>query len=197
MFPFYSSTSYPAFVPAFVDWRHSAGRRDNETFDYDVEKVKSVNISKIQKQKRSQAVKAHTVRMKYANQFVKFRNHVLSEFEESDVPRPAVELLGSELEPDSDLVYVDFAVNDATRGKFSEILDFVVSALQDSGLDKHFHTKPIGSKEVGGEASELRREIIWVFAKPENPHPELETKDVDFWNVSGEEEGEAEEEPMP
>ena len=175
--------SHPSFVPTHVDWRHSAGRSKEK--EYAIEKAPDVLSKRIKKKQRKQVVKAHAARTAYAEKFRSFRQHVLSEMEEEAVPRPSVELLGSEADPDSDLLYVSYLVNEAVRDDFEEIQQFVIESLQKFDLGAHFDLDPIGSRSLqdSEEARNRRSEVTWVFAKPENPNPQLREKPIDFWNV--------------
>lgn len=183
----------PAYVPAYVDWRHSGGYNGyGYGSGYDIEALPNALKKKLDKKMQKQAVRAHAKRMNYAKSFRDFRKEVLEDFEEEDLKRPAVELLGEELDPKKDLIYVTYVIDEDTVDKMETILDFVIDAFHKHGLGEHFRVKPEGALPKAEEEDHLFNEgdvVSWIWPRRNHEYPEFDQDMVDFFEPEEEEEG--------
>lgn len=180
----------PAFVPAYVDWRHTAGYSGKES-EHDLEDYPNALQKKLDKTMRKAAVRAHSERMKYAKDFKKFRKKVISDMKDEDLQRPAVELVGEEMDPDKDLIYVTYVINDESKGMMEEIQDFIIKAFHKYGLGEHFRAEPEGAvpeEEDEEQPQDSGDVVVWVWPRRDHDYPEFEKTPVDYWNPDDEEE---------
>lgn len=182
----------PAYVPSYVDWRHTAGHGGTES-DYDLEDLPNALMKKIDKKMQKQAVRAHSERMKYASKFKKFRKKVVGDMEDEDLRRPAVELVGEEMNPDKDLIYVTYVIDDDSEGKMAGIQDFVIKAFHKYGLGEYFRAEPEGSIPEEDEDEEQAQDsgdvVVWVWPRRDHEYPQFNRTPVDYWNPSDDDEG--------
>lgn len=181
----------PAYVPSYVDWRHTAGHGGPES-NYDIEDLPNALSKKLDKTMRKQAVRAHSERMKYANKFKKFRKNVLEQMESEDLRRPGVELVGEELDPDKDLIYVTYVIDEDSVGGMEQIQQFIIDAFHKYGLGEYFRAEPEGAVPETDEDEEQPQDkgdvVVWVWPKRNHDYPEFEKTPVDYWNPEDEEE---------
>lgn len=181
----------PAYVPSYVDWRHTAGHGGRKS-NYDIEDLPNALSKKLDKTMRKQAVRAHSERMKYANKFKKFRKNVLEQMESEDLRRPGVELVGEELDPDKDLIYVTYVIDEDSVGGMEQIQQFIIDAFHKYGLGEYFRAEPEGAVPETDEDEEQPQDkgdvVVWVWPKRNHDYPEFEKTPVDYWNPEDEEE---------
>lgn len=181
----------PGYVPAYVDWRHTAGYGGAKP-KYDLEDLPNALSKKLNKTMRKQAVRAHAERMEYASKFKKFREHVMEDMGEEDVRRPGVELVGKEDDPDKDLVYVTYVIDEDTVGQMDEIQDFIIDAFHKYGLGEYFRAEPEGSippDEMDGlDPQTYTVDVVaWVWPRRDHDYPEFERSMIDYFNPDDEE----------
>lgn len=179
----------PAYVPSYVDWRHSGGYSGKKS-SYDLEDLPNALSKKLDKTMQKQAVRSHSERMEYANKFKKFRKKVLEQMEEEEMRRPAVELVGKELDPDKDLIYVAYVIDENTEGKMKEIESFITDSFHKFGLGEYFRAEPEGAipkddpEEQPQDSGDV---VVWVWPKRDHDYPEFERKQIDYWNPDDDE----------
>jgi len=180
----------PAYVPAYADWRHTAGY-NGDVSDEDLEDRPNALQKKLNKTMRKQAVRAHSKRMKYANKFKKFRKKVSEEMESEDLTRPAVELVGEELDPSKDLIYVTYVIDEGSKGEMEAVQDFIVKAFHKYGLGEYFRPEPEGAipDEEDEENHDAGDVVVWVWPKRDHSYPEFERTPIDDWDPEEEEDG--------
>lgn len=183
-----SGSAYlPAYVPAYVDWRHTGGYGGPDP-QYDLEDYPNVLQKKLDKTMQKQAVRAHAERMKYASKFKKFREKVCSDMQSEDLRRPGVELVGEEMNPDKDLIYVTYIIDGESKGKMKGIQDFVIDAFHKFGLGEYFRAEPEGSipEDPDDENDEQPHEkgdvVVWVWPRRDHDYPEFDRTPVDYWD---------------
>jgi hypothetical protein len=188
---FTSGNAYlPAYVPAYVDWRHTAGYGGRS--EYDLEDLPNALSKKLDKTMNKQAVRAHAERMKYASKYKKFREKVVSEMEKEDLRRPAVELIGKELNPDKDLIYVTYVIDENSEDGMKKIQDFAMDAFHEYGLGEYFRAEPEGSipeeddEEGIHEAGDI---AVFIWPRRDHDYPQFERSILDFWEPEEEEDG--------
>lgn len=182
----------PAYVPAYVDWRHTGGYGGAEP-QYDLEDYPNALQKKVNKTMRKQAVRAHAERMKYASKFKKFREKVCSEMQEEDLRRPGVELVGEELDPDKDLVYVTYVIDEDSEGKMEGIQQFIIDAFHKFGLGEYFRAEPEGAIPETDEDEEQPQDkgdvVVWVWPRRDHDYPEFDKTPVDYFDPDDDEDG--------
>ncbi len=181
----------PAYVPSYVDWRHSAGYGGSNP-QYDLEDGPNVLQKKLDKTMKKQAVRAHSERMKYAANFKKFREKVMEEMEGEDLTRPAVELVGEELDPDKDLIYVTYVIDEDSEEEMAKVQDFIVKAFHKYGLGQYFRAEPEGAipEEDPEEQPQDKGDIVvWVWPKRDHDYPEFDRMPVDYWDPADDDDG--------
>lgn len=181
----------PGYVPAYVDWRHTAGY-DGAEPKYDLEDLPNALSKKLDKTMRKQAVRAHAERMEYASKFKKFREHVMEDMGEEDVRRPGVELVGKENDPDKDLVYVTYVIDEDTAGEMDKIQDFIIDAFHKYGLGEYFRAEPEGSVPAEGDEENPHDKgdvVVWVWPRRDHDYPEFERSMIDYWDPADDDDG--------
>lgn len=182
----------PAYVPAYADWRHTDSYNGSIS-DKDLGDKPKALQKKLNKTMKKQAVRAHEERMKYADKFKKFREKVSSQMESEDLTRPAVELVGEELDPDKDLIYVTYVIDEGSKGEMQAVQDFIIKAFHVYGLGEHFREKPEGAvpdEEEGDDSvHDAGDVVVWVWPKRDHDYPEFEYTPIDDWDPEEEEEG--------
>lgn len=186
----------PSYVPAYVDWRHTGGYGGSEP-EYDLEDMPNALQKKLDKTMRKQAVRAHAERMEYASKFKKFRKKVCSEMQEQDLRRPGVELVGEEMNPDRDLVYVTYVIDGDTKGKMKKIQSFIIDAFHKFGLGEHFRDEPEGAIPHDGDEDSDEDEnphdkgdvVVWVWPRRDHEYPQFERTPIDYFDPEDEEGG--------
>jgi hypothetical protein len=181
----------PGYVPAYVDWRHTAGYGGAKP-KYDLEDLPNALSKKLDKTMRKQAVRAHAERMEYASKFKKFREHVMEDMGEEDVRRPGVELVGKENDPDKDLVYVTYVIDEDTAGQMDEIQDFIIDAFHKYGLGEHFRAEPEGAVPAEGDEENPHDKgdvVVWVWPRRDHDYPEFERSMIDYWDPADDDDG--------
>lgn len=182
----------PAYVPAYVDWRHSGGYAGAKSGGYDIEALPNALDKKIDKKMRKQAVRAHSTRMEYSESFQKFRKEIMEDFKEEDLRRPAVELLGEELGPKKDLIYVTYVIDDDSVHQMDKILDFIVDAFHKHGLGEHFRPRPEGAVPKTQEEDHLHNEgdiVNWIWPRKNHEYPQFDEDLIDFFEPEEDEDG--------
>jgi len=181
-----------AYVPAYVDWRHSYGNGYGGYDWYDLDSVPKDILKKLDKDKEKQAVRAHAERMQYISKFKNFKDNLCSQFQEQDLTQPAVELMGREVEPKKDLIYVSYVIDEQSSGKMDTIQEFVVEAFTSHKLHKHFRPTPSGSLPDQEEEDHVLNPgdpVIWIFPRPEHDTDMLRQQPVDFMSTDDEDDG--------
>lgn len=182
----------PAYVPAYADWRHTAGYNGSDS-QYDLEDGPNVLQKKLDKTMKKQAVRAHSKRMKYANKFKNFREKVMEEMKGENLTRPAVELVGEELDPAKDLIYVTYVIDGESKGEMEAIQDFIIKAFHKYGLGEHFRAEPEGAipdEEEGDESvHDAGDVVVWVWPKRNHDYPEFEYTPIDDWDPEDDDDG--------
>lgn len=182
----------PAYVPAYVDWRHTGGYGGSEP-QYDLEDMPNALQKKLDKTMRKQAVRAHAERMKYASKFKNFREKVVSDMKEQDLRRPGVELVGEELDPSKDLIYVTYVIDEDSIDKMEQIQQFVIDAFHKFGLGDYFRAEPEGAVPEPDEEEDNPHDkgdvVVWVWPRRDHDYPEFERTPIDYFEPSDEDEG--------
>lgn len=181
-----------AYVPAYVDWRHSYGRGYGGRDWYDLDSIPKDILDKLDKDKERQAIRAHVKRMKYVPNFKKFQDNVCSQFQKEDLTQPAVELMGKEVEPKKDILYVSYVIDEGSEGQMDKVQDFVVEALTTHGLHDHFRPTPTGSlpdQEEEEHVLEPGDPVVWIFPRLEHDTDMFRQQPVDFMSTDDEDDG--------
>lgn len=188
-----SGSAYlPAYVPAYVDWRHSGGYGGGSS-PYDLEDLPNALSKKLDKTMQKQAVRAHAERMQYATKYKRFRQNVLEQMKNEDMRRPAVELVGKEMGPDKDLIYVAYVIDKDTEGKMSGIQEFIIDAFHKHGLGEYFRAEPEGAVPVDDEDEEQPQGkgdvVIFVWPKRDHDYPQFDRKQIDYFDPEDDDDG--------
>lgn len=180
----------PAYVPAYADWRHTAGYGGSQGSE-DLEDGPNTLQKKLDKTMRKQAVRSHSERMKYSKKFKKFRQKVKEEMEGEGLTRPAVELVGEELDPAKDLIYVTYVIDGESKGEMKAIQSFIVKAFHKYGLGEHFRAEPEGAvpDEEEEDVHDAGEVVVWVWPKRDHDYPEFERSMVDYWDPEDDDDG--------
>lgn len=181
-----------AYVPAYVDWRHTYGRGYGGYDWYDLDSVPKDIVKKLDRDKEKQAVRAHAERMKYVSKFKKFKDNLCSQFQDQNLTQPAVELVGSEIEPKKDLIIVSYIIDDDSSGKMDVVQDFVVKALTSYDLHQFFRPTPSGSlpdQEEEDHVLEPGDPVVWLFPRLNHENEKLDKKPIDFMSQDDEDGG--------
>jgi len=181
----------PAYVPSYVDWRHTAGYGGGKP-KYDLEDLPNALSKKLDKTMKKQSVRAHAERMKYANKFKKFRKNVCSEMQDEDLRRPGVELVGKEMNPDKDLVYVTYVIDESSVDQMEQIQDFVLDAFHKFGLGEYFRQEPEGSvpeKEEEEGVHEKGDVAVWIWPRKDHDYPKFDRTPIDYFNPDDDDDG--------
>jgi len=181
-----------AYVPAYVDWRHSYGRGYGGYDWYDLDSVPKDIVKKLDKDAEKQAVRAHAKRMEYVSKFKKFKDNVCSQFDQQDLTQPAVELMGQEVEPKKDIICVSYVIDEESTGKMDTIQNFVVEALTSYKLHNYFRPSPSGSlpdEEEEDHVLEPGDPVVWLFPRLNHDNDKLKQRPVDFLSTDDEEDG--------
>lgn len=185
------SGSYgPAYVPSYVDWRHTAGYGGGQP-KYDLEDMPDALSKKLDKKMKKQAVRAHSERMNYVKNFKAFRKKVISEMKEESLERPGVELLGEELNPDKDLIYVTYVIDEDSVDQMEKIQNFIIEAFHAAGLGEYFRAEPEGAVPEKEEEAGIHEQgdiVVWVWPRRNHDYPQFNRTPVDYFNPSDDEE---------
>jgi hypothetical protein len=169
----------PAYLPAYIDWRHTAGKSGRHGQPFDIESVPKDIISRLDKEERRLKKRNAVERDNYIGKVSDFRSLVMKEFEEKGVSNPKVGLYGDKEDPKTDMIYIQYTVNEKTQGKIDKVLEFVRKAFVKFSLEENFRPDYVGTKP--DFELEIGERVYLIFIRNSHPYSNFKQKEIDYF----------------